>query len=120
MNTILKFLLTAVAVLVISHLLSGVTIVDFNTALKVAFVLGLLKIFIRPIIIFSTLPLTIVTLGLFLFVINTSLILMTDYFIDGFMVSGFWVALLFSLLLSASQSVLYSFLKKENTIQKRY
>ncbi|MEE9348699.1 MAG: phage holin family protein [Flavobacteriaceae bacterium] len=120
MNTILKLLLTAVAVLVISSILPGVTVVDFDAAFKVSLVLGLLKIFIRPIIIFSTLPITIVTLGLFLFVINTSLILMTDYFLDGFTVNGFWIALLFSLLLSASQSVLYSLLKKENTIQKRY
>jgi len=109
-------LLTAVAVIVIANLLTGVTVANYTTALTVAITLGLLKIFIRPIIIFFTLPITIVTLGLFLFVINTFLILLTDYFVDGFTVNGFWVALLFSLLLSVAQSVLYSFLKKEEKI----
>ena len=113
MKIILKMLLTAVAVLIISNLLSGVTVNNYSTALTIAIVLGLLKVFIRPIIVFFTLPITIVTLGLFLFVINTFLIMLTDYFIDGFTVNGFWVALLFSLLLSLAQSVLYSFLKKE-------
>lgn len=106
-------LLTAVAVIVIANLLTGITVANYTTALTVAIILGLLKIFIRPIIIFFTLPITIVTLGLFLFVINTFLIMLTDYFVGGFTVNGFWVALLFSLLLSVAQSVLYSFLKKE-------
>ena len=115
MKIILKLILTAVAVFVISNLLNGVTVTNLNAALTVAIVLGLLKVFIRPIIVFLTFPITLVTLGLFLFVINTILILITDYFVDGFTINGFWIALIFSLLLSGTQSVLYSFLKKENT-----
>jgi putative membrane protein len=120
MNTILKLILTAVAVFVLSKILPGITVTNLNAALIVAIILGLLKVFIRPIIILLTLPITIVTLGLFLFVINTILILLTDFFIDGFQVNGFWIALIFSLLLSGAQSVLYSFLKKENTSKNHY
>jgi len=120
MNTILKLILTAVAVFVLSRILPGITVNNLNTALIFAIVLGLLKVFIRPIIIFLTLPITVVTLGLFLFIINTILILLTDYFVDGFQVNGFWIALIFSLLLSGAQSKLYSFLKKENTTQNHY
>ncbi len=120
MKILLKMLLTAVAVLVIANLLNGVSVANFNTALIVAITLGLLKVFIRPIIVFFTLPITIVTLGLFLFVINTFLIMLTDYFVDGFTVSGFWIALLFSLLLSAAQSLLYPFLKKEKQQDNYY
>ena len=120
MNTFLKLILTAVAVFVLSRILPGIIVTDLNAALIVAIVLGLLKVFIRPIIIFLTFPITLVTLGLFLFVINTILILITDYFVDGFQVSGFWSALIFSLLLSGVQSILYSFLKKENTTQNHY
>jgi len=120
MKTILKLILTAVAVFAIANLLNGVSITNLNAALTVAIVLGLLKVFVRPLILFFTLPITIVTMGLFLFTINTILILITDYFVDGFQVNGFWIALLFSWLLSMAQSFLYSFLKKENTTQYRY
>jgi len=120
MNTIIKLFLTAFAVFIISNLLPSISISNFNAAILVALVLGLLKIFIRPIIIFLTFPITLVTLGLFLFVINTILILLTDFFIDGFQVNGFWSALIFSLLLSGAQSILYSFLKEENTLQNKY
>ena len=113
MKIILKLILTAVAVFAISGLLNGVTVTNLNAALTVAIVLGLLKVFIRPIIIFLTFPITIVTLGLFLFIINTILILITDYFVDGLQIEGFWIALIFSLLLSGSQSVLYSLLNNE-------
>ncbi len=120
MKIILKILLTAVAVLVISSILPNVSVNNFITAIEITLVLSLLKVFIRPIIVFFTIPITIISMGLFLFVINTFLILLADYFITGFMVNGFWTALLFSLLLSASQSVLYRFLKKENSNKNNY
>lgn len=100
MKTILKLVLTAFAVFILSHILNGITITSLNTALFVAITLGLLKVFIRPLIILLTFPITLITLGLFLFIINTILILITDYFVDGFYVNGFWSALIFSLLLS--------------------
>lgn len=111
MKLILKMLLTAIAVIILAQLLPGVHVNGYTSAIIVAIVLGLLRIFVRPLIILFTLPITIMTLGLFLFVINAFIILLADKLIDGFAVTGFWYALLFSLLLSFFQSVLYSLLK---------
>ncbi len=113
MKTILKIVFTALAVLALAHFLPGVQLAKPETAIYVAIVLAILRITVRPLLIFFTLPATIVSLGLFLFVINAIVVLIADYFLDGFAVSGFWVALLFSILLSFLQSVLYSFLKEK-------
>jgi len=110
MNFILKIVLTAVAVLVIAHFLPGVSVVNFTSAVIVAVVLALLRVTIKPLLIILTLPVTILTLGLFLLVINALIILLADNLIDGFNVTGFWIALLFSLILSVFESILYSFL----------
>ncbi len=110
MNLILKIVLTAVAVLVIAHFLPGVSVVNFTSSVIVAVVLALLRVTIKPLLIILTLPVTIVTLGLFLLVINALIILLADNLIDGFQVTGFWIALLFSLILSVFESILYSFL----------
>jgi len=112
MKLIFKILLTAIAVVIIAKFLPGVEIANYTSAILVAIVLGLLRVTVKPLLIFFTLPATIVTLGLFLLVINAVIILLADYFVSGFSVSGFWVALLFSLLLSLFQSILYSFLKE--------
>lgn len=113
MKIILRILLTAIAVVIIANFLPGVQVLNFTNAIIVAIVLGLLRITVRPLLIFFTLPVTILTLGLFLLVINAVIILIASYFVDGFAVSGFWIALLFSLLLSLFQSILYSFLKEK-------
>ena len=112
MKLIFKILLTAIAVVVIAQFLPGVEVANYTSAIFVAVVLGLLRVTVKPLLIFFTLPATIVTLGLFLLVINAVIILLADYFVSGFSVSGFWIALLFSLLLSIFQSVFYSFLKE--------
>ena len=117
MKIILKMLLTAIAVVILAQIVPGVQVDGYTSAIIVAIVLGLLRIFIRPILILFTLPITILTLGLFLFVINAGIIVLADKLIDGFAVAGFWYALLFSLLLSFFQSILYSFLKEKK--QKR-
>ena len=119
MKLVLKVLLTAIAVLIIAQVLPGVQVAGYSSAIIVAVVLGLLRIFVRPLLILFTLPITILTLGLFLFVINALIILLADQLIDGFAVAGFWVALLFSLLLSFFQSVLYSLLKDKKRTKKR-
>ena len=110
MNFILKIVLTAVAVLVIAHFLPGVSVENFTSSVIVAVVLALLRVTIKPLLIILTLPVTIVTLGLFLLVINALIILLADNLIDGFNVTGFWVALIFSLILSVFESILYSLL----------
>jgi putative membrane protein len=112
MNYILKILLSAFAVLVIGYILPGVQVDSYVTAIIVAFVVGLLFSILKPILVILTLPVTILTLGLFLFVINAALILLANSWIDGFSVSGFWTALLFSILLSVFESVLYKIIEK--------
>ncbi|WP_372768078.1 phage holin family protein [Lutibacter sp.] len=112
MNLILKILLTAAAVLIIARFLPGVSIENYTSAIIVAIVLGLLRITVKPILVILTLPVTILTLGLFLLVINALIIMLADNLIDGFYVSGFWIALIFSLILSIFQSFLYSFLEE--------
>ncbi|MEZ4816483.1 MAG: phage holin family protein [Flavobacteriaceae bacterium] len=113
MQTILKLLLTAVAVMIIAYILPGVEVVNYWAAIIVAIVLGLLRLIVKPILVFLTFPITIVTLGLFLLVINATIILMADYFVDGFAVRNFWWALGFSMLLSLLQSILFSLLEKD-------
>ncbi|MCK5814463.1 MAG: phage holin family protein [Flavobacteriaceae bacterium] len=113
MNVIIRILITALTVLIIASFLPGVQLAGYGSAIWVAIVLGLLNITVKPLLIFFTLPATIITAGLFLFVINAVVILMTSSFIDGFYVSGFWAALLFSVLLTLLESVLFSFFEKE-------
>ena len=111
MNTLLKVLLTALAVIVLANILPGVAVTGYLSAIIVALVIALLNMFVRPLLVFFTLPATIVTFGLFLFVINAIIILLADKLIDGFAVSGFWAALFFSILLSIFRSALFSLLK---------
>ena len=113
MKTILKILLTAVAVIVLEYILPGITVNSYWSAVWVAIVLSLLHLFVKPILVVLTFPITVVTLGLFLLVINAFIIMMAAYFIDGFTVKNIWWALAFSLLLSLLQSILHSPLKKE-------
>lgn len=112
MNYILKILLSAVAVVLLAKLIPGVMVDTYTTAIWVAFLIGILDTILKPILVVLTIPVTILTLGLFLFVINAGLILLADNWIDGFYVSGFWAALLFSILLSFLQSILYKVLEK--------
>jgi putative membrane protein len=105
MNWIVRFLLNGLAVVLTAYLLPGASVTDFWTALVVAFVLSLVNIFIKPLLIVFTIPITFITLGLFLLVINALMILLTDSLINGFEVDGFWWALLFSLILSLFNSM---------------
>jgi len=113
MKTFLKILLTALAVIVLATVLPGVSVSGYLSAIIVAVVIALLNMVVKPLLIFFTLPATIVTFGLFLFVINAIIILLADNLVDGFAVSGFFAALLFSILLSIFRSVLFSLLKEK-------
>jgi putative membrane protein len=108
-----RILLTGILVVLLSKFLPGVAVAGYWTAVIVAIVLALLNLVIKPILVLFTLPVTILTLGLFLFVINAIIILLADAFVGGFEVSGFWVALLFSILLSIFQSVVFSLIERE-------
>jgi putative membrane protein len=106
MGFIIKVLVTAVAAFVAAYFLDGVDIVDIKTTIIVALVLALLNTFIKPILIILTIPITIITLGLFLLVINILMVKWTASLVDGFTVDGWWPALLFSLIVSIVSSIL--------------
>lgn len=110
MNLILKIVITSIIVLVLANFLPGVYVNGFTTALVVAVVLGLLNIFIKPILVLLTLPVTVFTLGLFLLIINALMIILCSKLVDGFKVDTFFTAVIFSVLLSVSQSILNAIL----------
>src|ERR1700676_4598201 len=107
MNFLLRILVTAVVAFGLSAVLGGIHIDTFWTAIVLSVVLAILNALLKPILIILTLPITFLTLGLFLFVINAGIILIAGKFVEGFRVDGFWWALLFSLLLSILVSILY-------------
>lgn len=111
MQYLVRLIISAVAVFLIAYLLPehGVKVDDFIDALVVALVVSLLNIFVRPILVFLTIPATIVTLGLFLLVINAIIIWLTHLIVDGFTLANFWWALLFSVLLSIVNSLFMGF-----------
>ncbi len=96
----MNWLIYTLAITITAYLLPGVTVAGLMAALLTAVVLGLINAVLRPLFIFFTLPLTIISLGLFVFIINALLVLLAGYLVPGFVVTGFWWALLFSLIVS--------------------
>ena len=94
-----------------AYLLPGVHVQDYWAALLVAVLISLSNVIVKPILVIITIPITILTLGLFLLVINALIILLVEYFVDGFVVDGFWWALAFSLILSVFNSLFGDLLK---------
>jgi putative membrane protein len=90
MRLLLVWLINAVALMAVAYLLPGISVSDFVTALIAALVLGLVNTVIRPILILLTLPVTLLTLGLFIFVINGLLFWFVGSYLTGFVVAGFW------------------------------
>ena len=107
MNILIRVLVTSLAAFAAAYILPGVSIRGYATAIVVAVVLALLNVLVKPLLVILTLPITVVTLGLFLLVINAVIILIASHFISGFHVSGFWAALFFSILLSLLTSAMY-------------
>ena len=106
MNFLIRILVVAAVSFGLAHVLNGIHVSDFWTALVFAIVLALLNMFIKPLLILFTLPVTFITLGLFLFVINALIILLASKFVDGFSIDNFWWALLFSIILSIITSAI--------------
>lgn len=100
MTLILVWLLNAVALLVVAYVLPGITVASFGSAMIAALVLGLLNTLVKPVLVFLTLPITIVTLGLFLLVVNALVFWMAGSILKGFEVQGFGWALLGAILYS--------------------
>ncbi len=115
MKLILKLVLNALAVLLLAEILPGAYVDNYISALIVAIVIAILNAIVKPILVVLTLPVTVVTLGLFLLVINAGIILLADYFITGFSVKGWLWALIFSVLLMIFQSILHSILLKDKS-----
>jgi len=113
MNFFIKILVIAGVSFGLAHVLKGVHIDTFWTAFVFAVVLAILNIFLKPVLILLTLPVTILTLGLFLFVVNTLVVLLASRFVNGISIANFWWGLLFSLLLSIITSILDRELKKD-------
>ncbi len=105
-----QLLVSVVAIFLGAYLIPGVSITVAG-ALVLSLVLGIINMFIKPIVQLVALPLTIMTFGLFALVINALLIMLADYFVAGFAVSGFWVALLFALLISVVTALFGSFIR---------
>jgi putative membrane protein len=113
MSLLLRFLLSGVAVMLTAYLLPGVHVSDYWAALLVAALVSFSNLIIRPLLILFTIPITVLTLGLFLLVINAMIILGVDYFVDDFSVDGFWWALAFSLILSIFNSMFADLTKEK-------
>ncbi|MCH5215511.1 MAG: phage holin family protein [Muribaculaceae bacterium] len=97
-SLILNLLLTALALFLSARICPGVTINSFGGAIITAIVLGLVNMLIKPLLMILSLPITVLTLGLFVLVINTLLIMLVSYFVSSFHVNGFWTAFLFSII----------------------
>lgn len=106
--------MTTIAAFLAAYLVSGVHIDSIQTAAILSIVLAFLNNFIKPVLIFLTLPITILTLGLFLFVINILIIKWAADLVPGFEVDGWWFALLFSLLVSIVTSVIEGLIPDDN------
>lgn len=110
---IVRLLISALVVLLVAEFLPGVSVEGFVKALLVALLLAVLNAVLKPVLVVLTIPITLITLGLFLLVINTLMVLITDYFIQGFAVRNFWWALIFSVILSFVNSVVEGFYSKK-------
>lgn len=106
LRLILRWFLLAAALLLVDHLYDGVELRSFAVALAASLVLGLLNAVVRPLLVLLTLPVTLITLGLFLFVINAVLFYAAAWLLDGFFVAGFAAALIASILYSAFAMVI--------------
>jgi len=103
---ILKLILTGIAAVLISRFIPGITVASITDGILLALVLALLNAIVRPILVFLTIPITILTLGLFLLVINIIIIYLADAILDGFDVQNILSALIFSLILSVITAII--------------
>ena len=100
MKFLLDWIISAVVIFVLAHVLPGVSVTGYMAAFGAAIIIGLANATVKPLLIVLTLPITIITLGLFLLVINALVILLAAWLVPGFNIDGFWWALLFGVILS--------------------
>jgi len=112
-----RFLVTAVGLLIASGLISGIEFVGLPALFFAALVLGVVNAVIRPVIIILTIPFTVITLGLFLFVVNAAMIGLTAFLVPGFFVAGFWSALLGSVIVSITGMLASWYIGPKGTVE---
>ena len=115
MRLLLAWIVNVVALLILPYVYPAIEVADFWTALWVAAVLGLINVLVRPVLILLTLPLTLLTFGLFLLVINGAMFLLADKLVEGFSINGFWPAVLGAILYSVISWLLQSLLGKQKS-----
>lgn len=108
MNILINWILSAMAVFAASYIFPGIHVENFQAALVAAIVIGIFNSILKPILIILTLPITVLTLGLFTFVIQALLILLADQLVPGFAVDGFFWALVLSLVLTLVNALLHN------------
>lgn len=111
-----RWLILTVAIMITSYLLDGIYVRNFLSAFFAAAILGVLNAFFRPILFILTLPINVLSLGLFTFVINAIMLMMASGVISGFKVYGFWPAVFGSLLISLVSWILTSFINERGTV----
>jgi len=114
MRLLITWLINAVALMALPYLVSSVVVTNFTTALIAALVLGLVNTLIRPVLVILTLPVTVISLGLFILIINAFLFWMVSHWIEGFEVAGFWSAFIAAILYSIISWALSTLLLKDN------
>lgn len=110
-NIIISLIVCTISILILNYLLPGIDVSGVGAAIVTAIVIGIVNAIVKPLLTVLTIPITIITLGLFLLVINALMVLLVDYFVEGFTVDGFWWALIFSILLSIVNTIIGSVAK---------
>lgn len=115
---LLRVLIVAIGLWVASKIVPGVTIDDAGTLLIAALLLGVVNAFVRPVVVILTLPLTILTLGLFLLVINAAMVSLVAWLLDGMVVAGFWSALFGAIVVSVTGWIASGFIGDQGRVEK--
>ena len=119
-SLLIKWIINSVAILIVTYIVKGIEVASPVTVIVVAFVLGIINAFLRPLIILVTLPITIFTFGLFTFFINGSLFYMVSKIVKGFVITGFWPAFFGALIFSTISFLLSLLLTKEGRIEIKF
>ena len=109
-SVLVNWVVSAMVIFSIAYILPGASVVDFTAALVVALVLGIINALLKPVLLILTLPINILTLGLFTFILNALLIILVSNIVPGFTVDGFIAALIFGIVLSVVNTVVNNFL----------
>jgi len=116
---ITRWLVITVAILLASTIVPGIRVESLMTAIIAAAILGVINTFLRPVLLILTLPLTILTLGIFTFVLNAFMLLLVAYFVDGFEIDGFWWAFLGALIISIVSGIANRFINRTDNKPNR-